>query len=259
VSEPAAGAPKPATPPEPVHVLAARAVEHKDSGLAEFFADAGGKVRMWQGTSQVEAPVLDFYRTEKRMVAHGVAGSEVASVRTVLAGMDSGKGSAKPQGSGGPVRVVSREMVYTDSARTVDFKGGVRVVDQDGTMASNDATVWLTAADATAASVPAKSGSGGLMGGKVDHMVATGSVVLDQPGRKGTGERLVYTASDGVFVLTGTKAAPPKVVDEAQGMTTGVALRFKTGDDSVEVLGTQAGSEHGKATGRVRSETRARQ
>ena len=96
------------------------------------------------------------------------------------------------------------------------------------------------------------------MSGKVDHLVAWGAVELDQPGRKGTGDRLVYTASDGVFVLTGTKAAPPKVVDEAQGMTTGAALRFKTGDDSVEVLGSQ-GSDHGKATGRVRSETRARQ
>jgi lipopolysaccharide export system protein LptA len=93
------------------------------------------------------------------------------------------------------------------------------------------------------------------MGGHVDHLVASGSVVLEQPGRRGTGEKLVYTASDGVFVLTGSKAIPPKVVDATQGTTTGAALRFKTGDDSVEVLG----SEDGKSAGRVRSETRMRQ
>ena len=182
------------------------------------------------------------------------------SVRTVLAGTDSAKSSAKSakKTQDGPVRVVSREMVYTDSARTVEFKGGVRVLDQDGTMTSNDATVWLAAASTPSSATQAGHVEGGLMGGKVDHMVAWGAVELDQPGRKGTGDRLVYTASDGVFVLTGTKAAPPKVVNEAQGMTTGAALRFKTGDDSVEVLGSQ-GSDHGKATGRVRSETRARQ
>jgi lipopolysaccharide export system protein LptA len=86
-------------------------------------------------------------------------------------------------------------------------------------------------------------------------MIATGSVVVDQPGRKGTGDRLVYTASDGVYVLTGTKSAPPRVVDEAQGTTTGAALRFRSGDDSVEVLG----STDAKAGGRVHSETRMKQ
>jgi lipopolysaccharide export system protein LptA len=79
--------------------------------------------------------------------------------------------------------------------------------------------------------------------------------VLDQPGRRGTGDKLVYTASDGVYVLTGTKAVPPKVMDQAQGTTTGAALRFRSGDDSVEVLG----SEDGKTAGRVRTETRMKQ
>jgi len=266
VSEPATGSAAPTSPQEPVHVLAARAVAHKATGFAEFFGDANAKARMWQGTSQVEAPVLDFYRNDKRLIAHGEPGSDAADVRAVLVSADSGrKGDAKAKdakakdakktpGSGGPVRIMSREMVYTDSARTVEFKGGVRVVDQDGTMTSHEATVWLTGkSEATSTPLTAKS-SVGFMGGKIDHMVGTGSVVLDQPGRKGTGEKLVYTASDEVFVLTGTKAVPPRVVDEAQGTTTGAALRFRTGDDSVEVLGND-----GKATGRVRSETRMRQ
>ncbi len=86
-------------------------------------------------------------------------------------------------------------------------------------------------------------------------MMAQGAVVIDQPGRRATGEKLVYTASDGVYVLTGTEAAPPKVVDQVQGSTTGAALRFKSGDDSVEVLG----SVDRKTPGRVRSETRMKQ
>jgi lipopolysaccharide export system protein LptA len=51
-------------------------------------------------------------------------------------------------------------------------------------------------------------------------MVATGHVELEKPGMKATGDRLVYTASDRVALLTGTKDAPPKAVD-AQGTTTG--------------------------------------
>jgi lipopolysaccharide export system protein LptA len=147
-------------------------------------------------------------------------------------------------------------MVYTDSARTVEFTGSVRVVQQDGVLTSNQATVWLTPANAASSTVKsAPAASSGFMAGKLDHMVATGAVVISQPGRRGTGDKLVYTASDGVYVLTGTKAVPPKVVDQAQGTTTGAALRFKSGDDSVEVLG----SVDAKTPGRVRSETRMKQ
>jgi lipopolysaccharide export system protein LptA len=263
IRPPAAGAPPPSAPQEPVHVLAARATAHKASGLAEFFGDAQAKARMWQGASQVEAPVINFYRNEKRLVAHGDPGSDAASVRVVLVNADSA--AAKPSDaaqapqkaktSGGPIRVVSREMVYTDTARTVEFTGAVRVVDADGTLTAKQATAYLTAKDAAPQPGRTTNPDAGFMGGHVDHLVATGSVVLEQPGRRGTGEKLVYTASDGVFVLTGTKAMPPKVVDATQGTTTGAALRFKTGDDSVEVLG----SEDGKSAGRVRSETRMRQ
>jgi lipopolysaccharide export system protein LptA len=42
---------------------------------------------------------------------------------------------------------------------------------------------------------------------------------------------------------------PPKVIDEAQGTVTGASLRFKSGDDSVEVLS-------GDGSQRVRTETR---
>jgi lipopolysaccharide export system protein LptA len=257
LSAPKPGEPPPATPQEPVHVLAARAIAHKASGLAEFFGNGQGLARMWQGTSQVEAPVLDFYRTEKKLIAHGDAGSDAAMVRAVLvsAASPAAAGAAKKSsGSTGATHIVSREMVYTDSARTVDFTGAVRVVDQDGVLRANQATVWLTPATAPA-SAKAPPPSSGFLGGRVDHMVALGAVVVDQPGRRATGDKLVYTASDGVYVLTGTKAVPPKVVDQAQGTTTGAALRFRSGDNSVEVLG----SVDGKTPGRVRSETRMKQ
>jgi lipopolysaccharide export system protein LptA len=86
----------------------------------------------------------------------------------------------------------------------------------------------------------------------VDHIVVSGAVELEEPGRRGSGDKLVYTAEDRTFVLTGTKAVPPKVVDEAQGTVTGAALRFRSGDDSVEVLS-------GDGAQKVRTETRMKQ
>ena len=59
----------------------------------------------------------------------------------------------------------------------------------------------------------------------------------------------MYTAADELFVLTGTKANPPRLMDAGQGMVTGASVRFHSGDDSVVV-------ESGPGAERVRSQTR---
>ncbi len=110
-------------------------------------------------------------------------------------------------------------------------------------MRSQVATVYLAGKTAAPASAEIS------LGGRVDHMIASGTVELEQPGRKGSGDKLVYTADDKTFVLTGTKTAAPKIVDETQGTVTGASLRFRSGDDSVEVLS-------GDGAQRVRTETR---
>ncbi len=237
---------------EPMHVVAARAIAHKATGLTEFFGAPGADARMWQGGSQVLAPVLDFNRTRRTLVAHG--SSEGAAVKTLL--VDSGpqgKGtppSAKKEASrpSGPVRVLSRQMTYSDVSRQVVFEGGVQVSGQDGTLRSREATAFL----APRTSAAAKDEPPVTLGGRVERIVSEGGVEIVQPGRKATGENLVYTAADRTFVLTGTSAQPPKLVDETQGTVTGASLRFRTGDDSVEVLS-------GDGQPRVRTETRIKQ
>ena len=223
---------------EPVHVIAARAISTKATGMTRFTAAAGARVRMWQGGAQVEAPVIDLDRTGKRLIAQGLKDN---GVRAVLPGK-----SDKPDG-GGPVRIFASEMEYADAAREVTLQGPVRVESRDGRMTARDATVLLTESGKAGA-------GGGLLAGRVERMVGTGNVTVEQPGRKATGERLVYTAADGLFVLTGTKAVPPKLDDEARGMVTGASLRFKTGEESVVVTGAD-----GAGSGRVHTETRVRQ
>jgi lipopolysaccharide export system protein LptA len=281
---------------EPVHVLAARAEMKHDSQVAIFYGASGKSARLWQGASQVDAPVLQFEQKRRRLLAHGVGQGAPMAVHTVLVGSGGGKGGAGSGSGGAPggsvggrrstgkaatgdgktdvVRVESRDLVYSDEARKAEFTGGVEVESADGRMRGQQAVVYLQAAPvagggkATTATKGDSVGGGktvagtgsaqrgggsGFMGGSVERVVATGQIEMEQPGRRATGEQLVYTANDGMFVLTGTSAVPPKVVDDQQGTVTGASLRFHTGDDSVLVSNGTSGAGQ-----KVRTETRVK-
>ena len=204
---------------EPVHVIGARAVLSKATGVTEFSAAPGGRVRMWQGGSAIESPLLDFNRATRQVVAKGGA-------RAVLVG-----------DKGDVVRVLGSSMTYSDSARTVDVAGPVRIEDVDGTTTANEGTLFLAPAVQPSTAASDAAPQQGMLAGKVERVIATGDVHVAQPGRNAGGERLLYTAADETFVLTGTKAVPPRVVDDAQGTVTGAQIRFRRGDRNVEVTG----------------------
>ncbi len=217
---------------EPVHVVADRAELHHDAGRAIF---RGGlhPARMWQAGSQVEAPVLELEQEARTLTAHGDAKTSGIPVHVVLAGTNTDEKSTV-------VRVVCRTMVYRDAERQVDFVGDVQVEDADGTARAAEATAFLQPADAAkqkAAKEDAAKTGGVSLGGSVERIVAKGKVEIVQPGRRATGEQFVYTAWDGLFVLTGTSAVRPRLIDETQGTVTGLSLSFHGGDKSVVVSG----------------------
>jgi lipopolysaccharide export system protein LptA len=244
---------------EPVHVTAARAMLKHDAGQAIFYGAEGRPARLWQGASQVEAPVLQFEQKEKRLLAHDDRQGASMDVHTVLVNGGSGKAGAKKTQV---VRVSSGKLTYSDAIREAEFTEGVQVENADGRMKGQEAVVYLppkgTAAQGsggtqnTSSSEIKVAGQGGFMGGKVERVVATGHIEIDQPGRRATGERVVYTASDGLFVMTGTATALPKIVDEARGTITGTSLRFHAGDENVVV------SNGVDSKQRVRTETRVK-
>jgi lipopolysaccharide export system protein LptA len=269
---------------EPAHVLAARAELKRDSQIATFHGVAGRPARLWQGGSQVDAPVLQFEQKQRRLLAHGEGQGAPMAVHTVLVRGGSSGSSAKPDvakpgaaagkaaGGGGAdvVRVASRELVYSDAARKAEFTGGIEVESRDGRMRGQQVVVYLEPAktpvivkassqnDGKPGGVKANpagvAGGNGFMAGSVERMVVTGHIDMEQPGRRATGEELVYTASDGTFVLTGTPAAPPKVADDQRGTVTGTSLRFHSGDDNIVV----SNGGEGGAGQRVRTETRVK-
>jgi lipopolysaccharide export system protein LptA len=247
--------PKPDAPPaEAVHVLAARAELKHEIGRA-FFYGGPQPARLWQGASQVTAPILQFDQKDRRLIAHGNPQDKGLTVHAVFVSSTSAESLTKTTKKAAPVRISSHEMIYNDLTRRADFSGGVLVENAEGTMRAQQGTVFLQAAKPTAA--PDKT-AGAFMGGSVDRMLATGGVDIVQPGRRATGEQLVYTASDGMFVITGTPTTPPRMMDEARGAITGASLRFHAGDNSV-VVSNGSDNPNGAAGQRVRSETRVKQ
>ena len=67
---------------------------------------------------------------------------------------------------------------------------------------------------------------------QIDHMVATGKVVVTEPNRRAVGDRLVYTADDGKYFLTGKS---PSIFDAEHGTVWGDSLTFYSHDDRVLV------------------------
>jgi lipopolysaccharide export system protein LptA len=235
---------------EATHVAADHARIRRAAQTAEFFGSGSVPVRMWQGSSQVEAPILVLEQAQQRLTARGNGpGMQVHSVFAGTPSTSRAEGTARVQ----VVRIASHELVYSDGPRQGVFRGGVQVQSADGSVTADRAEVWLQPADATQPAGVKAAASTGVFGGSVDHMVASGRVRLTQPGRRGTGEQLVYTAAGQRFVLTGTPAEPPMLTDR-RGTTTGASLIFHAGDDSVEILGGPAGD----ASREVHTETRVK-
>jgi lipopolysaccharide export system protein LptA len=254
-----------------------------DSQITTFHGVPGKPARLWQGTSQVDAPVLEFDQKQKRLVARGEGQGEPMAVHAAMMNSKSAQAPAKRSlaapagvaskagrsGAVDVIRVASREMTYSDEARKAEFIGGVDVETGDGSMRAEQATVYLQPVPAGGsgknAATNGNKASGAktafapgaaeiFMGGKVEKMVASGHVEMVQPGRRATGEQVVYTASDGVYVLTGTPTVLPKVVDDQRGTVTGTSLRLRSDDDDV-VVSNGGGNDAGR---RVRTETRVK-
>jgi lipopolysaccharide export system protein LptA len=269
---------QPATPVEPTHVVAASADLVRGTGVATFY---GKPARLWQAGSQVQAPVIQLQLVEQsgtwelsKLIAHGDATGSVGQVRTILVQQPSpdklGTAKPRPAKTGKPlscsaksestkpsaeksqrlpsvVRITSGQLIYSGDLRQAEFTGGVRAETLDGTIRAAQATAFL---QPVAKGLAASAQVSPQLAGKVERMIATGQIQIDQPGLRATGGRLVYTAADGLFVLTGDGKSPPKLVDSECGTITGAALQFHTGDESVEVTSVEPGQ-------RVRTETRA--
>ena len=210
----------------PVHVVADHAHLDHQADLTTFYGTPQSQARMFQGSDSVSAPVLELSQSRATLAAHGPPGDATA----VNAVFTSSSSNAKSPPS--LVRLQSRILLYSDKEHKAVFSGNVVAQTATGVLHSSFMDVYFT--PASGAPAPGKTPQSS---SQVSKIVARGAVELQQPGRKGLGEQLEYTAQDGKFVLTGTAAAPPRLTDKVRGTVTGNALIFNDRDDSVMVSG----------------------
>ena len=208
---------------DPIHVTSRSMTAHRASSIAVYTGDA----RLWQDANIVEAPTLEFDRDHRSLFAYGDPKGTVSQpVSTVLVQVDKA-------GNATPVRVTSERMKYTDAEREAFFDGGVTARQTDATMTGDRMTVFLLPRSQKAGKTNSAAP------GQIDRIITEKHVVIVQPTRHATGERLVYTSADDKYVLTGGSNDPPSIFDAERGKTTGDSLTFYRRDDRVLVEGRE--------------------
>ncbi len=206
----------------PIHVTAAAMNARTATSVARY----RGGARLWQGANLVEAPVIEFDREKRTLLAQGVAESTpgqrpgATQVSTVFVHADQ-------NGKTTPVTVTAARLRYGDNLRKARFEGGVTVRGADLTVNAEHADVFLSVREAASGDDHQPS--------RLESIVAQGGVVIQQSGRKAAGQKLVYTAAQGKFELTGNGTNPPGIFDAELGTTTGDSLTFFSRDDRVLV------------------------
>jgi lipopolysaccharide export system protein LptA len=201
---------------DPIHVTSHIMTAHRSPAVALYT----GTARLWQNTNTVEAPSIQFSRNDRSVVASG----DGSPVRTVIVEVDK-------TGKATPVSMTSSQLTYTDAERRVHLEGGVVAKGADVTLTSSQMDAFLVSRAQSSGNQSVGSS------GELDRIVAQGSVIVQEPGRRAVGDKLVYVAADETFVLTG---GPPSIFDAEHGKITGDSLTFYKRDDRVLVEGRGA-------------------
>jgi lipopolysaccharide export system protein LptA len=207
---------------DPIHVTALHMTSKQQPGVAHYT----GNVRLWQGANVVRAPMIDFDQQNRTIVAHADTAQSVSSLF-----MQQGE-----DGKQCPIDVTADKLIYVDAERRARYSGNVLAKSPTGTIGGQQIDIYLKQAG-TAQSAPASTQAKSVFPGsegpsRIDHMVVTGNVVATEPNRRAVGARLVYTADDGKYLLTGKNAS---IFDAEHGQVWGDSLTFYSHDDRVLV------------------------
>lgn len=216
------------------NVLAERVTADRSKQLVHY----EGHVRAWHGPDVVEAPSLDIYRADRRIVAaHGVLTSDLAAApwktdaqqdssptvsRTGSAASGSHNPKAKPEVAQ-PVTIRADRLEYLELGRTAAYRGHVRMDQAGATLEADRLDAFFSKA---APGQPSE----------LERAVANGSVTVVEPGRRATGDHAEYFAAEGRIELSG---GPPTLCDTEKGFTTGQTLTFFMRSDTLQVDGGQ--------------------
>jgi lipopolysaccharide export system protein LptA len=201
----------------PVFITADKGDARNSDGIAVYTGNARG----WQDDNFVKADRIELYQNDKKMIATGKVESALYQVK---------KATEQNKSEVVPGFATADRMTYSDADRIVHYDGSVKA--RQGTDNIEAAVVDVQLMKES---------------NEVERMTAEGNVALAQPGRRGTGDKLLYTSEDGRAVLTGKNA---RVEDAEKGTTMGTQLTFYSRDDKV-VVDNQQGTGRVKSTHRL--------
>jgi lipopolysaccharide export system protein LptA len=195
------------------------------SNAAEFQHETGvgvytGNARAWQDDNFVKADRLVLRNQQKRMEGDGNVQSALYQAR---------RKEASGERTVVPVFAASRSMTYSDAERLLHYAGEVDIRQGNDRITSEVSDVYLQKETY-----------------EVERTVSQRTVVVTQPGRRGTGDRGEYTAADEVVVLTGN---PARVEDAEKGSSESKRLTVYLRENRV----VSDGGPSPQSTGRVRT------
>jgi len=201
---------------KPVHVTAENMTATGNPAVAIY----KGNVLLWQDATSVEAPSIEFHRDRRYVLAQGNSDQRASATLN----------QADKEGRITPIAISADRLTYSDEARKVHFEGKVVAISKDITATAAQMDCFLQARGTTSDNPkPATAGT-------LDKIVASGGAIVTQNGRRASGDRLVYTAADDKFVMTG---GTPSIFDAERGLITGVSLTLYGHDGRVLVEGSK--------------------
>jgi len=200
----------------PVFLAADRAVVRHREGAARY----EGNARAWQDDNFVRADLIELDQGERVMSASGNVQSALYNVEREV---EKGRSEVVP------IFVAAEKMNYADATRVVRYDGSVKI--KQGTDRIEAATAETMMDEDH----------------KLARLTAVRNVVLTQPSRRGTGDKVEYTASTDTAILTGNLA---RVEDVERGVTRGARLTLHLRDAKIEA-DDEGGTKRVRTTHRI--------
>ena len=204
---------------EPVNVKANRLDYDGNASLANY----GGNARLWQEDTVVQADhiLLD----DKNGNLHGTT-----NVRTVMTLKQAPAETARPAAPAkppDPTTTVAQDFLYEDAKHLATYTTKAHMTGPDGDLTGDRIQLYLSQD-----------------GGELERAEAYGDpVVSRQETRRAEGTHLTYVAARDEYTMTG---APVKVYDDTPPnckVTTGAALTFHRGTDTIRSIGNETSSQ----------------
>jgi lipopolysaccharide export system protein LptA len=200
----------------PFHVVAQNLTATSNPATAIY----QGNVRLWQNGQSVTAPYLKFERDSQTIKAKSSPNQRVSAHLN----------QADQDGRTTAVDISADQLEYSGEASALRVEGSVIASGRDVHLSANSIQCYFKERGSGAAN------KGEATSAAINKIVAEGDIVISQPGRRATGNRLIYTASEDKYVLTG---GPPSIFDAERGNVTGDSLTLFGHDARVLVEGSK--------------------